>query len=65
VFDDDDPERLRQEQAEKAEREAELADQAGEEAEQATHERRSAKAAYLEEKLEEQQAADEAAEREP
>lgn len=56
--DEDETEQLRREQAAKADLEARLADEADEDAEQATHERRAEKAAYLEEKLEEQQSAD-------
>lgn len=52
--DAEEAERLRREQAFKADVESELAHGSDEEAEQATHDRRAAKAAYLEEKLEEQ-----------
>jgi hypothetical protein len=50
----DDTERLRRQQAEREHQEAELADTTEQEDERHTHARRSDKAAYLREKLEEQ-----------
>jgi hypothetical protein len=47
-------ERLRRQQALRVEEEAEMAENAADDAERAVHKRRSDKAAYLEEKLEEQ-----------
>jgi hypothetical protein len=52
--DQEESERLRRLQALRAEEEAKMADQADDEDERAMHERRSDKASYLEEKLEEQ-----------
>ena len=52
--DDDDTERLRKIQRERAEQEAELAEEADTPSERRAHERRSDKAEYLREKLEEQ-----------
>jgi hypothetical protein len=52
--DQQESERLRRLQALRAEEEAKMADQADDEDERAMHERRSDKASYLEEKLEEQ-----------
>jgi hypothetical protein len=53
--DADDTERLRELQADRAREEGELAERALDEEEQRIHERRSAKAEYLREKLDEQQ----------
>ncbi len=53
--DEDDTARLRRIQTERAREEGELAEHAQDEEEQRTHERRSEKAAYLREKLEEQE----------
>ncbi len=53
--DEDDTARLRRIQAERAREERERAEHAQDEEEQRTHERRSEKAAYLREKLEEQE----------
>jgi hypothetical protein len=55
--DEEETERLRLQQAEKAERERQLIERSADEAERDIHERRSDKAAYLEEKLEEQKQA--------
>jgi hypothetical protein len=55
--DDDDTERLRQIQADRARIEDELAKRSEDEEEQRIHERRSDKADYLREKLDEQQRA--------
>ena len=52
--DEDDTERLRKIQADRAREEEELAEHAPDEEEQRVHERRSAKADYLREKLDEQ-----------
>jgi hypothetical protein len=52
--DQQESERLRRLQALRAEEEAKMADEAPEEDERAMHERRSDKASYLKEKLEEQ-----------
>ena len=54
VPDDQETERLRDEQRRRAEREAELAESTEQPDEQQAHERRSNKAEYLREKLEEQ-----------
>lgn len=54
----EDPERLGEHQAERAEREEQLAHHSDSEAEQRAHQRRAEKAAYLQEKLEEQAEAD-------
>ena len=52
--DEDDTERLRKIQADRAREEDELAEHSHDEEEQRVHERRSAKADYLREKLDEQ-----------
>jgi hypothetical protein len=52
--DEDDTERLRKIQADRAREEEQRAEQSPEEDEQRVHERRSAKADYLREKLDEQ-----------
>lgn len=52
--DEDDTERLRKIQAERAREEAELAERAAQDEEERVHERRAAKADYLREKLDEQ-----------
>jgi hypothetical protein len=52
--DEKDTQRLRDLEAELAEREEELAEESVDEAERRTHERRSDKAAYLRDKLDEQ-----------
>jgi hypothetical protein len=54
----DDPERLREEQAQRAEREEQRAHHSDSEPERRAHERRAQKAGYLQEKLEEQAEAD-------
>ena len=56
--DDDETERLRQIQADRARIEEELAKRSEDEEEQRIHERRSEKADYLREKLDEQQRSD-------
>jgi hypothetical protein len=56
--DDDDTERLRQIQADRARIEDELAKRSEDEEEQRIHERRADKADYLREKLDEQQRSD-------
>ena len=56
--DEDETERLRQIQADRARIEEELAKRSEDEEEQRIHERRSEKADYLREKLDEQQRAD-------
>ncbi len=56
--DDDETERLRQIQADRARIEEELAEHSEDEEEQRIHERRSEKADYLREKLDEQQRSD-------
>jgi len=56
--DDDETERLRQIQADRARIEDELANRSQDEEEQRIHERRSEKADYLREKLDEQQRSD-------
>ncbi len=53
--DEDDTERLRKIQADRARDEEDLAERSEDEEEQRIHERRSAKADYLREKLDEQQ----------
>jgi hypothetical protein len=53
--DEEDTERLRKIQADRARAEEELAERSQDEEEQRIHERRSAKADYLREKLDEQQ----------
>ena len=55
---EDATERLRERQAELAREEGELANRAADEEEQRIHERRSAKADYLREKLDEQRRSD-------
>ena len=56
--DDDETERLRRIQADRARIEEELAKRSNDEEEQRIHERRSDKADYLREKLDEQQRSD-------
>ncbi len=55
---DTERDRLREEQARRAEREAELAEETPAEGERRTHERRADKADYLREKLQEQAESD-------
>lgn len=56
--DEDDTERLRKIQADRARTEDDLAEHSEDDEEQRIHERRADKAAYLREKLEEQQRSD-------